>query len=299
MAPPASSHSSVASRQIGRVEADRPERADADMEESASYAQAAPVVFESAGDSHSPSHMISLAAAIVVFVSVLVQPLIFAHVSGLHTLGVCLPPNIGRPAAMKRVQNFVSSCVGGSPAFAFLVGVYEGGAKLFAAPIDIAPEEKAACRSSAQRRRAFRAGAAFLWCTLTALAGTACHDIAARSVLATQAFVKPIEMLADSARWTGTGEPISFHTGRVLFTSLIERPLLDSEQSPTAWKALSRATVSDALQQLLLSSSGGVLGEWAEVIRPLPINEIPPHLLEHIPDFSDHRLDKVPLPPVQ
>ena len=37
---------------------------------------------------------------------------------------------------------------------------------------------------------------------------------------------------------------------------------------------------------------------WADAIRLLPVDEIPPSLLEHPPDFSDARLDMVPFTPV-
>lgn len=212
----------------------------------------------------------------------------------MHVLGVCLPPNAGRPAAMKHVQTWVANVVSGIPTFAFLVGEYAGGVRLFAVPVDLAPCEKEICRTARHRQRALGVGATLLWCTLAALSGTPTQDVAARSLLAAQAF---INVLADAARVGGTGELVSFQTGRVRSTSLIHRPLLDHETSPAAWKVLARAAVSDhALQHMLLTASKGMLERWAKVIRPLPVTEIPAHLLANLPDFSDRRLDNVPLP---
>lgn len=238
--------------------------------------------------------------AIVVLIAVLVQPLVLAHgVSGMHVMGLCMPPGSSPPAAMKQVQSWVSSVIIGAPTFAFLVGEYVGGARLFAVPVDIAPPAGEVCPTTTHRRKARGAGAALMWCTLAALAGTPGQDVAARSILATQAFIKPLEVLADAARTVGTGEPTSFKTGLGQLSSLIQRPLLDQEHSPAAGKALARATISDhALQHMLFTAAGASLDGWAEAIRPLPVTEIPPQLLTALPGFADPRLNRIPLPEV-
>lgn len=45
------------------------------------------------------------------------------------------------------------------------------------------------------------------------------------------------------------------------------------------------------------SKPGAILEGWAERVEPLNVGDVPGHLLEHLPDFSDRRLDRVLLPP--
>jgi hypothetical protein len=239
-------------------------------------------------------------ASVLLFVSVLVQPLIYAHVNGFTVVGMAPPARSTRPVAMKVVQELCQSVWQGARVLAFLVGEYASGARLFAAPADFAPPEASVCRTRPQRLRLLAAGATFVWCTLSALSDTAAHDSAARSLLATQAFVKPLDQLADAARLTGVGDPIEFVTGVTRATSIIQRPILDSENSPPAWRALAISTEWDAQLLSLLAEAAGdaLLDGWAEVVRPIPVGDIPPHLLENLPDFSDERLDVLPMPAV-
>ena len=261
-----------------------------------------------AGDGLTAPHVSALdvrtaagTASVLLFVSVLVQPLVYAHVNGFTVVGIIPPARSTRPAAMKMVQEFCQAAWRGARVLAFLVGEYASGARLFTAPADFAPPEADVCRTRAQRLRLLAAGATFIWCTLSALADTAAYDSAARSLLATQAFVKPLDQLADAARLTGVGDPIQFVTGVTRATSIIQRPILNSENSPSAWRALATSTEWDAkLLSLLAEAAGDALldGCWAEVVRPFPVDDIPPHLLENLPDFSDGRLDVLPMPAV-
>ena len=61
------------------------------------------------------------------------------------------------------------------------LGRYQGAATLIALPVAGRPKEEAVCRSRAVRVKRVASGAAFLWCTLAALAGTPVADVAARA----------------------------------------------------------------------------------------------------------------------
>ena len=235
------------------------------------------------------------AAVILVFVCVLVQPLVYAHVNGFTVMGAELPRRAARPAAMAAIQRACNAVVRGASALAFMVGEYVGGSRLFAAPLDVAPEERLVCHTPVDRVRRRGAGCAFVWCTLAALAGTPAADVAARALLGTEAFVKPLDELADAARLTGTDAAIEFITGRTPAVSVVKRPLLENEASPPAWRALAQMQKSDSELWQLVSSSASdyLLAGWDGVIRPAPIADIPSHLLAHLPDFSGYtQLDK-------
>ncbi|KAL3928373.1 MAG: hypothetical protein SGPRY_002413 [Prymnesium sp.] len=139
------------------------------------------------------------------------------------------------------------------------------------------------------------AGKAFVWCTLAALAGTPCFDPASRSVLSARMFIEPVERMPDS--------PLAsiFRSGVSSARSLLQRPPDDS--STPAWAALRRMLASDAMlrESVLDSVAAGdrLLADWAERILPFDVAMIPSHLLEHLPDFSDGRLDEIRLSPVQ
>ncbi|KAL3926660.1 MAG: hypothetical protein SGPRY_003197, partial [Prymnesium sp.] len=62
----------------------------------------------------------SKCTAVVLLVSVLVQPFILAHVSGMRTLGVILPLGASRPQAMKHIQKLVSELFGQVQIYSFM-----------------------------------------------------------------------------------------------------------------------------------------------------------------------------------
>ena len=80
------------------------------------------------------------AASLLVFVSVLLQPLVYAHVNGFTIHGVLLPEGHDRPSYVQAVQPLVALAVGATSS-AFLVGEYVDrgvtwGQNFFIAPID-------------------------------------------------------------------------------------------------------------------------------------------------------------------
>ena len=81
----------------------------------------------------------------------------------------------------------------------FMIGQYLAGAKLFAAPVDFAPEPRTVCRSGAQRLAWLARGTTFAWCTLAALQGTPLSDAASRAFATTEMFRGPATSLPDAA----------------------------------------------------------------------------------------------------
>ena len=77
----------------------------------------------------------------------------------------------------------------------FMIGQYLAGAKLFAAPVDFAPEPDTVCRSGAQRLAWLARGTTFAWCTLAALQGTPLSDAASRAFATTEMFRGPATSL--------------------------------------------------------------------------------------------------------
>ncbi|KAL3918049.1 MAG: hypothetical protein SGPRY_006156 [Prymnesium sp.] len=163
----------------------------------------------------------------------------------------------------------------------------------------LATEGMAVLLIVSRRNRASR-GVSFLWCTLAALTGTALWDASARCLLATQAFVKPMSVLEDAQFASGAGQPLEFRTGITRSVSLIGRPLLDSESSPSFWRVMSQALEAEQLiREALTSSANAELESWLAAIRPMPFQELPHGLIAHLADFNDECLDSVALPPTR
>lgn len=170
---------------------------------------------------------------------------------------------------------------------------------VFAAPVDYQPPAEAICATSQQRRRRAARGSAFIWCTLAALGGTPIGDAATRAVLGCEMFVKPVSTLSDGV--LSSDSAVEFNFGVERARSVLQRPLLDSDQSPPAWSALAQLTRHDSAIVAALGAAvaGGdrLLEGWAERVSPLVIGDVPAHLIANLPDFEDSRLDAVSLTP--
>jgi hypothetical protein len=183
------------------------------------------------------------AASLLIFICVVGQPLIYAHVNGFSIIGFEAPSRAARPACLLLVQRLVDLVVG-ALCYAFMVGEYRKGARLFTAPIGARPPPETVVRTPAGRRRAQAARLGFVWCTLAALQGTAVEDAAARAVLSASAFVGPTEHLADAPLPTSTGAtPFTF--GAAPATLMVRRPPLADEQGPAAWSAIASLLRAD------------------------------------------------------
>ena len=236
-------------------------------------------------------------AMILIFVSVLVQPMVFAHVNGFSVIGAELPQRETRSRCREMAQRWTDTAVS-ARCLTYMVGEFVNGARIFATPLALMPPAAAVCRTAQQRRTRLAAGAAFMWCTLAALAGTPAAGLAARAMVATQAFVRPTSLLAD---YVGPmRDALEFRFGAASATSIAREPCFSTTQGPPAWRALSRcAEADDCLREAFARvPSDGLLDGWLERILPLDVDTIPPELLQHLPTFDDDQLDTVPLTPV-
>ena len=231
--------------------------------------------------------------AILLFICALSEPLILAHANGYTSAGLVLPTAARRPAAMRLVSQLCSCVVSAALYMPFMIGQYASGAMLFAAPVDFVPPPESIVRSPAHRARSFATGAAFVWCTFAALSDASLGDPAARAILACRMFQAPHSEPSDIP----ASAAVEFSFGVTKLRSLQQRPDPDHPRAGAAARALRAATLADMALRLALEqqSSDPLLEGWVDRITPLVIGEIPTHLLEALPDFSDARLDDVPL----
>ena len=236
-------------------------------------------------------------ASLMLFICVVGQPLVFAHVNGFSIIGFEAPSRLARPACMLLIQRLVDLVVG-ALCYAFMVGEYKRGARLFTAPIGARPDPATIVRTPAARRQACAARMGFVWCTLAALQGTAVEDAAARAVLSASAFIGPTEQLADTPL-SSTPDASSFSFGSTPASLLIRRPLVVGEDGPPAATALASLLQADRwLASALEASSDARLEGWRQRIAPLNVDDVPAGLVEQLPSFDDSRLDGLALSPV-
>ena len=247
-------------------------------------------------DPHTPAEFVDVrqatsAAVLLIYVCVLGQPLVYAHLDGFTMHGVELPEPVARSSCMPMVQQWVEA-VTVAVHYAFLVGEYLAGARLFTAPLEYAPAPSEVVRTRAQRKRQALAGVTFAWCTLSALSGAPTGDAAWRAITAVQTFVKPVSQLADAP--AADGQTV-FRFGATPTRSLLRQPLLENEASPPLWVALGKLAWADRLLLTGLASVAAdpLLSGWAERITPFDATSIPSSLVEALPDFSDPTLDTV------
>jgi len=175
----------------------------------------------------------------------------------------------------------------------FMIGQYTTGAMLFTTPVDFTPPPRSIVRSPASLAGALSVGAAFVWCTLAALAGTPLGDPATRALLSCRMFQSPGAAPLD----VPLAATVEFAFGVTKLQSLRQRPDPDHPRAGAAARALRAATLADAALRsaLELEAADPLLDGWADRITPLVVGEIPAYLLESLPDFTDARLDDVPL----
>ena len=238
------------------------------------------------------------AAVMLICVSVLAQPLIFAHVNGFSTIGVELPQRATRSRCLQIAQKW-TDMASDSVHYAYMVGEYVGGARLLVAPLAFTPRFTGVVRTPARRARLLTTGAAFVWCTLAALAGTPLHDAAARTLVATSSFVRPLASLADSVE-LGSEAAVQFRFGAAPAVSLLRRPTLRSTSHSTAIAGLAQGEMwGDLLRDALVQNAWDPLLEgWLDRIRPVDVGAIPSDFMKRVPQFDDPRVGLAAFPPI-
>lgn len=231
------------------------------------------------------------AAAVLLFICVLGQPLILAHLDGFTAIGASVPSST-RSAMLSRMKT-LSTLFFSVVQMVFMIGQYLTGPSLFVSPVDFAPPATQVCRSRAQRLRWLAQGATFVWCTLASLRGTPIADAAGRAFATTEMFRAPVEELPDAPAPDG----VLFKYGASNSRSVLTRPA--AEESNPVWPALRSMLASDRqlVDSILADVMAGdtLLEGWAERVQPFEISTIPQDLIENAPTFDDDRLDGVPL----
>ena len=157
---------------------------------------------------------------------------------------------------------------------AFLVGEYVGGARVVTTPVEFAPPAEQICRTRERQHTLLRAGVVAAWCTLGALKGTPAADVAARALVAAEAFVRPVAYLADFA---AQAAPNTFRFGSVAATSVVGTPLVGGGIGP-AWKeAVEKVRQDDHSMQraLVAAAADPLLSGWLDRVVPLDPEIIP------------------------
>ena len=235
---------------------------------------------------------------VLFFATTVIQPLIYAHLSGLHVIGGVLPLNLSPRDAPMLIMEHWAQLAGGASAVAttFLVGRYEGGPQVGVTALPFAPAEADVVRTPAARRAALAKGKRFAWATLAALAGCAAADMAARVLVCLDATRRPVPHLADT-QWNGAPGALLFSFGATRAASLAPAMRLTLAWTPT--EALLAADAANALLLKRAVAARAAEGHeyamgWAERIRP-PDVDLHDELSALLPDFADESLLTLPL----
>jgi hypothetical protein len=120
--------------------------------------------------------------------AVAAQPLVFAALNGLDVIGAELPASFSpRSVALPLMEQWAEVAWGaGAAATTFLIGRYEGGARLGATVLPFVPAETDVVRTPRQLQL-MRRTRTFAWCSLAALSVLAVADPVARAFAGVEA----------------------------------------------------------------------------------------------------------------
>jgi hypothetical protein len=232
----------------------------------------------------------------LVFVCMQTIPLVYAHVNGLTLLGahMCL-------SSAQRLRTSIAAAeaaLAGAGAVTFLAGRFEEGrgASVYSTPLALSPPAEVVVRSAADRVRRRKAGMAFAWLTLAALAGTPAAHIAGRAVWAVSALRTEVGDVPGSGLPGVSG---TFRFGVSAITSIFDRP--DGLRlAPSTADALLESSIRDGflLRDSLLALSDDYYAGWAAQIIPPNLADLPLGLIDQLPSFDDSRFDSLSFAPI-
>ena len=219
------------------------------------------------------------------------QPLLLAHVDGLHVFGMELP--LGSSPA--RAVGQWAAVLGAAGLLTLPLGAYARAAELVALPLGDQPEERYVCRTPARRIAALSSGVIFAWCTLTALAGCPASDVAARAFAGIGGHAHGVGQLSSEVTVNAGVPAPSFSFGRMPLESISKTHSVDPGLHPPGWKALRQQILANQiLHDSLVDADNADYHAWAGRILPPDAGEIPPDLLEELPSFEVEELDLLP-----
>ena len=236
------------------------------------------------------------------FVTTLLQPLVFAHLSGMRVLGAELPLTMSPKTTSLRVIEHWAKLAWGATASAttFMVGRYLEGPRVGVTVIPFQPAEDDIIRTPQGRERALKRGRRFAWFTLSALAGCALADPAARVFASVEAFRRPVYHLADELLCTAAEGGTPFVFGGLCAANLVSAPRLRLLRTPGETLLAEDAYNAMLLREACLqgvSEGCPLLVGWAERIRP-PEVDLHDELASLRPDYSDVSLLEYHFAPV-
>jgi hypothetical protein len=128
---------------------------------------------------------------VLLFITALLEPLVFAHVNGYQVLGAELPLSSARSMPMRLLERWAELAFSTeAAATTFMIGQYgENGPRLGACLLPFVPAAAAIVRTANKRRHRCTMGSTLMWCTLASLMGTPLYDPAARAFASVAACV--------------------------------------------------------------------------------------------------------------
>jgi hypothetical protein len=231
------------------------------------------------------------------FFTTLLQPLVYAPLSGLHVLGAELPIEILPKQSALRIMSSWAASAWGSTAVAhtFMVGRYlldGAGYRVGVTALPFVPAAHDIVRTPRRRIQLHATGRTAAWCTLAALAGTAVYDPAARVFASMSAFARPVTHLADALTADERARP-TFTFGAMRAVSLVRAPQFSMQDSPMSFllekDAYNSVLLRTGIHELLEQQEYAYLEGWAERIGP-PQVDLHEGLASLLPDFSDSAL---------
>ena len=269
--------------------------------------RAAPAIFEQADTARMErltlAHLVSFAAltsqgVVLLFITALIEPLIFAHVNGYQVLGAELPLSSARSMPMRLLERWAElAFTTEAAATTFMIGQYgENGPRLGVCLLPFVPVAAAVVRSSSRRRHLCSMGSTLMWCTLVSLMGTPLYDPAARALASVAACVGPVTHTADLMHEEERTHPV-FRLGAAPMASMVGLRAVTYAYSTVGYWLQRDAGHQQLLRDALLASDDPLLEGWAERIRPPP-QELLDLVQVRLPDMLAVDLLALPFTPV-
>ena len=226
------------------------------------------------------------------FVSTMVRPLVYAHLSGLQVLGAELPLTSPRSTALRLALQWSTTAWGAvAAASTYMIGRYRDGPRVAVAVLPFTPADRDIAATNDRRLLKLREGATMAWMTFAALSSCVVGDVVARVLVGVDAVARPVAAYADAL----PGDPAAmspFRVGAFAATHLAPTARLLLAQTPVDRLLQRDASNAGLLMSAILAKTGpdaAYLEGWVERIRP-PEIDLRDELAALLPDFSDRRI---------
>ena len=245
--------------------------------------------------------------AFCIFVTTLLEPLVFAHADGDTHIGVTIQGEEGNARGINdrlldQAEGAVRSVLPDQTTPLVPAGLtHSHGSPVIAAPVAFVPPPQSIVRSPRQRRRLLSAGATFAFMTISALAGTPSYHIAAPALVRINSFVRPAADLQE-AMLAGAvlADAVRFHFGGREVSSLVR----DVQEPPEpSGDVASHCRRVHTQERELFDSLRAVEGEGqvasyqresAQSVQFLDLESVPDELCRASSEWAGPELDGLP-----